>query len=177
MKTFLNVGCALVLLSSVAAAESISSSGSGASVGANLFQKGRVRATITGGWGQAFNNDYFVLGGGLGYFVLRGLEVGLDGEAWMGEDPDFQKLTPQLRYVFPALGSLYPYVGGFYRRTFYENLDDLDSGGARAGAYAAVGRNMFIGGGVVVERYMDCEQNVYDQCTVTYPEFSFGFVF
>src|SRR5262245_14426529 len=82
------------------------------------FEKGRTRLSLTGGWGQAFNQDYFVLGGGVGYYLARGFEMGVDGESWMGNTPKINKLTPEMRYIFQDIGSVFPYLGAFYRRTF-----------------------------------------------------------
>ena len=32
----------------------------------------------------------------------RGLELGLDGQIWMGGDPDIYKLKPQITYILPT---------------------------------------------------------------------------
>ena len=49
---------------------------------AGPFSRGGVRLSLLVGWGSTVADDYLILGGGLGYFILDGLEVGLDYEAW-----------------------------------------------------------------------------------------------
>lgn len=141
-------------------------------MGTELFQRGKSRASATAGYASNFGNDYFVLGVGVGYFLARGLEIGLDGEAWWGEDPNIYKVSPQIRYVILNHPNIKPYVGVFYRRSYYEGFDDLDSGGGRAGVYSRLGRNTFGGVGIVYEKYADCDERIYDSCDTTYPEFS-----
>jgi hypothetical protein len=142
-----------------------------------FFEKGKTRMSVTGGWGQAFSQDYFVIGAGAGYYVLPGFEIGVDGETWVGNSPHITKVTPEARYIFQNMGSVFPYLGGFYRRTFYEDLDDADSAGARAGVYMPLAHNVYFGVGGVFERQMDCDKNVYDNCSVLYPEFALTVAF
>lgn len=136
------------------------------------FAQGRSRLSLYGGWGTAFNNSYFVLGAGAGYYVLRGLEVGVDGEAWMGSTPQIQKITPEIRYIIPTNTSIFPYIGTFYRRTFYQDLEDLDSVGGRFGVYTPMSERVYLGVGGVFERQLNCNTQIYDHCSVVYPEFS-----
>jgi len=35
-----------------------------------------------------------------GYYLLDGLEAGLDGEAWLGSKPHLYAASPEVRYVF-----------------------------------------------------------------------------
>ena len=51
------------------------------------FDRASVRTSVVLGWGEAYLNDYFILGLGAGYFVADGLELGLDVEGWLGSDP------------------------------------------------------------------------------------------
>ena len=144
---------------------------------ADAFSKGRVHGIVTAGSGSAFNETYFVLGAGVNYFVLDGLSVGLNLEAWRNADPTLTKLTVSTQYVFYQVPAIKPYVGAFYRRTYISNLDDLNSYGARAGAYFQLGRNAFLGVGGVYETYSDCRESVYRSCSDTYPEVSLTFAF
>ena len=144
---------------------------------ADAFSKGRVHAVVTAGSGSAFNETYLVLGAGVSYFVLDGLSVGLNLEAWRNADPTLTKLTPSIQYVFYQVPTIKPYVGAFYRRTYISGLDDLNSYGARAGAYFQLGRNAFLGVGGVYETYSDCRESVYRSCSDTYPEVTFTFAF
>ncbi len=138
------------------------------------FDKGKTRLSLMGGWGQAFDQDYFVIGAGAGYYVLPGLEVGIDGESWVGNSPKIYKVTPEARYIFTQTGtSVFPYLGGFYRRTIYEDLEDADSVGGRVGVYMPLSQRTYFGIGGVFERQLDCNTDIYSHCSVVYPEFAF----
>jgi hypothetical protein len=103
--------------------------------------------------------------------------VGLNLETWRGADPTLTKLTPSVQYVFYQVRRVKPYVGAFYRRTYISGLDDINSYGARAGAYFQLSRNAYLGVGAVYESYSDCRESVYHSCSDTYPEFSLTFAF
>jgi hypothetical protein len=144
---------------------------------ASGFAKGRTHFFVTGGTGYAFDESYLVLGAGLTYFPLDGLGVGLSFESWSGSDPSIRKLTPSVQYVFYQARTLKPYVGAFYRRTYIEDRRDLNSLGARAGAYIQGGRNIYLGFGAVYESYQDCTAGEYRKCSSTYPEVTFTVAF
>ena len=132
------------------------------------FSKGSTSLGIVAGSGSAFNDDYIILGVGAGYYVLNGLEVGVDVQHWFSGDPSITKVSPQIRYVFTRPKTIKPYVGAFYRRTFIDNLDDQNSFGGRVGAYFSGNNGIYIGGGVVYEEYENCSRFV--DCSTTYPE-------
>ena len=144
-----------------------------ADIGAYTRQ-GRSRLSLTAGYGSINSNDYFVLGGGYGYNLFNGLEAGIDGEAWLGSDPHLYTLSPGLRYIF-TLGRFNPYVGGFYKRTFYDNIDDVNSGGGRVGLIIPLNERTFLSGGAVIEHLFDCDERLYSDCTQVYPEFAISF--
>jgi hypothetical protein len=160
---------ALCALAAPAAAQS-------ASV-ASGFAKGRIHFLFTAGTGYAFDESYLVVGLGGNYYVIDGLNLGLQYEYWTGSDPKMSKLTPSIQYVFYQVPTVKPYIGAFYRRTYVDRLEDIDSAGARAGAYIQAGRNSYIGAGLVYESYLDCEERVYRKCDSTYGEISFTFAF
>ena len=141
------------------------------------FEKGSRRLSVTAGSGHSFDNSYFVMGLGAGYFVYDGLELGLDVEAWLGSDPDIYKLSPHVKYVLPLEGQLRPYAGGFYRHIFIDDFDDLDSIGVRGGVYFISAQNWFFGAGAVYESYLDCEDDTYSSCDDIYPEITFSLSF
>jgi hypothetical protein len=141
------------------------------------FTQGSARLSLVLGSGTAFNQDYSIFGIGGGYFVADGLEVGLDAETWTGNTPHIQQVSPQARYVFNAEGPAKPYAGGFYRRTHVESYRDLDSVGARAGAYFLVGKNAYLGAGLVLDDHLNCDRTVYTHCSEIYPELMFAIVF
>ena len=144
---------------------------------AGVFGKGRTHVVAAAGSGHAFGENYLVLGLGVSYYLIDGLNVGLGLESWTGADPGMRKLTTSAQYVFYQVPRVKPYVGAFYRRTYLDNLPDLDSAGGRAGAYLQAGRNAYLGAGVVYEKYVDCKDSVYRSCSSTYPEVTFTLAF
>lgn len=146
---------------------------------AGPFSAGRSRISISGGSSGGFSNErYLVLGATYGYFVADGLEVGLGAQAWLLGDPSLYTLTPQVRYVFHFVPVIKPYVGGFFSRWFVEDpFDDISTLGARLGAFYVSGGGSFVGGGVVVEKILDCNFEDSDDCTDVYPEIVFSLVF
>lgn len=134
----------------------------------SAFSKGSTSIGIVAGSGRAFQNDYVIFGVGVGYYVIKGLELGIDVQHWFSGDPTISKVSPQIRYVFSQSKTIKPYVGGFYRRTFIENLDNEDSFGYRAGAYFSGNSGVYIGAGIVYEEYQDCARFI--DCSSTYPE-------
>jgi hypothetical protein len=144
---------------------------------ADAFGKGGVRTSIICGWGHAFNDDYFILGAGAGYYVIDGLEIGLELETWLGGGFDIYKVSPEIRYVLHSAPSLKPYGGAFYRRTIIERFDDLTSVGFRAGVFHDTGNGSYLGVGVVHEIFLNCDKDVYSSCTETYPEIVFWLAF
>jgi hypothetical protein len=177
MKTlFLRFPLAVALL---VLAVSIPQRGSAdAGVGAGTsFGQGRTQLQVFGGSGSAFSQTYFVLGVGANHYVLQGLGLGLSFESWVGNTPTIYKLTPNVQYVFTQVPSVNPYVGVFYRRVFIDNYPDLNSVGARAGAYLPIGPNTHLGLGAVYESYLDCSESTYDSCNAFYPEISLTVAF
>ena len=112
-------------------------------------------------------------GGGLGYYVINGLEVSLDGEVWLGSTPQLYRLSPGVRYTFWQVPRLRPYVGAAYRRTWAtDGFPDFNSALGRAGAFYTRGRG-YAGIGVVAEKFFDCSGD----CTNVYPELLFAISF
>jgi hypothetical protein len=141
------------------------------------FADGSMRLSVLVGSGYAFDESYFIVGVGFGYYLVKGLELGLDVESWLGASPGITKISPAVRYVVPTDGPIRPYIGAFYRRTMIDNYDDLDSVGGRAGIYFMSGRGSYFGAGVVYEQYLSCDKAVYQSCSDTYPEITFAIAF
>ncbi len=104
------------------------------------------------------------------------LELGVDAQRWFSGEPSITKISPQIRYVFTQAKAFKPYVGAFYRRTYFGDIsgisiDDQDSYGYRAGAYFSSNNRVYIGGGIVYEQYKNCDAFV--DCSTTYPEILF----
>lgn len=142
---------------------------------ADPFQQGSQSLSIVAGSGSAFNDDYIILGAGYGYYLAKGLELGIDAQFWLSGDPSITKVSPQVKYVFTQPKTVKPYVGAFVRRTYVDGLDDLDSVGYRAGANFMGQGNFYFGAGVVYESYQDCSETIYTSCSDTYPEILFSF--
>ena len=145
------------------------------SVSAAPFAKGDVAVSLVVGSGQAFNDNYTIVGAGIGYYVIDGLRLGINGQTWLGGDVSINKYSPQLQYVMARDEKLKPYVGAFYRKTTIDGFEDLDSVGGRAGVYFSGRGNYYISVGVVHENYLSCDQAVYVSCSDTYPELTVTF--
>jgi len=145
----------------------------------DAFSKDSASIGVVVGSGTAFDDDYMILGVGAGYYIINGLEIGIDAQYWMSGEPSITKVTPKMTYVFTQPETIKPYLGIFYRRTFYSdddlNLDDQNSYGYRAGAYLNSNDDVYIGGGIVHEKYADC--NPLIECSSTYPEVIFAISF
>ena len=140
------------------------------------FSQNSTSVGVVVGSGSAFDDDYIILGIGVGYYVTQGLELGIDLERWFSGEPTITKVSPQIRYVFTESTTIKPYVGAFYRRTHFDDLngielDDQDSFGYRAGAYFSTDNRVYIGGGIVYEEYKDCSR--FTDCSTTSPELIF----
>ncbi|MCK5396063.1 MAG: hypothetical protein KAJ32_08730 [Gammaproteobacteria bacterium] len=155
----------LVSFSTVASAASVGTGGI-----STAFSKGSTSIGVVAGSGSAFNDNYVILGVGVGYYVLPGLELGIDVQHWFSGDPAISKVSPQIRYVFTQPKVVKPYFGVFYRRTFIKDIRDYDSFGYRAGAYFSAQNGVYIGGGIVYEDESDCPVS---DCSNTYPEILF----
>jgi hypothetical protein len=140
------------------------------------FAAGRSRISVLVGSGSTGDDTYLILGAGIGHYILRGLELGVDYEAWLFGDPVLHRLSPEVRYVFAFVPRIQPYVGAFYRHTFVSDFDDLDSVGARGGINFAPRGPLTIGAGAVYERQLSCNESVID-CDSVYPELTLAFSF
>jgi hypothetical protein len=145
--------------------------------GSGTFSAGNARLSIVFGGAVAFDRNYSILGMGGGYFIADGIEVGLDAEAWSGNSPRIEQVSPQARVVLWRDGSVQPYAGIFYRRTLIDGYRDLDTAGARAGVYFLSGRNAYFGAGLAEEVHLNCDRTVYTYCMETYPELLFAVIF
>lgn len=134
------------------------------------FDRGKFALSAGGGTSSNLGHDYVVIGGGVGYYVLDGVEVMLSGLHQFGDGPSISELSPQLRYVAqPLVGRwpVIPYVGGFYNHWFVgDGLPDVDSIGGHAGGLWISG-NVVLGLGVVVEHIVSACTN---DCDSVYPD-------
>ncbi len=139
------------------------------------FSKGTINIGIMAGAGSTLNRRYTVLGISAGYYITEGLETGIDAQHWFSSGPSITKVSPQIRYVFTQPKLVKPYLGAFYRRIFVDSdtVKHLNSYGYRAGAYTSVKNKTALGGGIVYERYSNCQTD----CSNTYPEILFSIRF
>jgi hypothetical protein len=140
------------------------------------FVQGRVRGSIFAGVSASGSETYMQLGLGVGYYLVDGLELGVNSDLWFIGDPTIVNLSPALTYVFHMVRAVKPYVGTFYRHAFVFDAEDLDSVGGRAGLYI-VGGHVFGGGGLVYERWLSCSDTRFVDCDEVYPEAAIGFTF
>jgi len=144
---------------------------------ATIFAQGKTRLSVSAGYGSWNNNDYGIVGLGAGYYLIDGLEAGVDGEAWLGSKPHLYSASPEVQYTFYQFESFKPYVGGFYKRSIYDILKPLDSAGVRAGLVTPLGEHTYVSFGLVYENYFNCSTAVYSSCSQTYPEIGLAFVY
>ena len=140
------------------------------------FDRGRVGLSLGGGSQSNGVSHDFVVGGGVGYFVLDGAELGLSALHQFGDGPSVSKVAPSLRYIAqPLVGwsPIIPYVGVFYNHWFIsDDLADVDTIGTRAGALYVSG-SIILGLGVVYERIVSaCASSPTMDCSSVYPDFT-----
>jgi hypothetical protein len=137
------------------------------------FDRGKLAISAGGGTTSSLGHQYIVIGGGVGYYVLDGVQIALSGLHQFGDGPSISELSPQLRYVAqPLVGHwpVIPYVGAFYNHWFVGGgFDDVDSIGGRVGGMWISG-NIVLGLGVVYEHIVstctvDCD-SVYPDITI-----------
>jgi len=176
LKIMKNVFFTLLLLGSTGHSLVVKAASAGTGGVSTAFSKNSTSVGVILGSGSAFNDNYVILGVGVGYYVARGLELGIDLQHWFSGDPSITKVSPKITYVFTQPKVIKPYVGVFYRRTYYGDykgidLDDQDSFGYRAGAHFSTNNRVYIGVGFVYEEYTDCISST--DCSTTYPELLF----
>ncbi len=142
---------------------------------AGPFARGSVRLSLLIGTGWTSLDEYLILGAGVGYYLVDGLELGLDYEAWLFGDPVLHRLSPGVRYVFHMVPVIKPYVGAFYRHTFVNDFNDFNYVGGRAGLFYAPERSgVYVGGGAVYEHLLNCKDRGFTDCDDVYPEIFIG---
>ena len=140
------------------------------------FDRGKIALSAGGGTASAFGHEYYAIGGGVGYFVLDGVQLGLSGLVQFGSDPTIEKLSPSLRYVAQPLAHrspIVPYVGTFYTHWFVGGgLGDVDTvGGSVGGLY--VSGQVVLGLGLGYEKIVS---TCTTDCASFYPDFTISLV-
>src|SRR5688572_23538801 len=96
--------CALAILAAVAPA---AAQDDGPDPGP--FEQGRSRISIILATQQQGDDTAWIVGGGYGYYLVNGLELGLEAVHWFNTDPSVTQLAPQARYVLWYVPVLKPY--------------------------------------------------------------------
>jgi hypothetical protein len=141
------------------------------------FQQGSVRMSIMLGSGTAFQQDYTILGIGLGYYVADGIEAGVDIESWHCNDPRITRLSPQVLYVHQMTEMPNPMPVCSTAGPSSANTIDINNAGARTGLLFLYGRKASLGLGLAYESHLNCDRTVYDACADTYPELRVAIMF
>jgi hypothetical protein len=151
----------------------------GASNVDRLFRRGRLELTAGGGYGVDDNKGYLILALGGGYYLRDGLSAGVNGEAWVGSQPQIYDASPYVRYVFLDSPWKYkPYAGAFLRRTVYTHLSSpIDSGGARAGLVFPLSPRAYLTGGLAFEHDFNTSTYIGSNRDSVYPELNLEFSF
>ncbi|MDA8100083.1 MAG: hypothetical protein M0042_10685 [Nitrospiraceae bacterium] len=157
-------------IAGIAAAFLVFLSGAAGADESGPFREGSVRMSLLFGNGTAFDQTYSIFGIGGGYYVLDGVELGIEAEFWRGQDPNITRVSPSATYVVPIRGPIRPYGGVFYRRAFIDRFSDQNDIGGRAGAFFLVGKGAYLGAGVVYEDHLSCDSTINSSCSELYPE-------
>jgi len=167
-KLFINVSCAaMVVIATMVATPGY----------ADFFSRGSKSVSVIVGSGQAFNENYTILGAGFTYYAFDGLGLGIDFETWTGGTPSINKISPQIQYVFKSRTETRPYLGMFFRKAKIDGQEDLDSVGYRAGVLLTSDADYYLGAGLVFENYQDCSETIFVSCSDTYPEITIAITF
>ena len=143
---------------------------------AGPFSVGSKSLGIVLGSGEAFDDNYVIVGAGFGYYVVDGLQLNIQAQTWLGGDRDIDKITPGVQYVLSRNQKLKPYLGVFFTRSFIEDFENQNSAGLRAGAIFSTSSDYYVGFGVVYEDYLDCDENRFVDCDDTYTELTIAFL-
>ena len=144
---------------------------------ASFFEKGNSSVGVVLGAGSSNNESYTVAGISADYFVARGLSIGAGYRGWFGNTPTINQLTVSTNYFLPVTKQFHPYIGGFVRETFVSGSEDYESYGARGGLAINMSNNSYMSFGYVYEKYGNCTETVFTECSSSYPELVFSLAF
>ena len=119
--------------------------------------------------------NYYIAGVSGDYFVIENLSIGLGYRGWFGGEPTIHQLTTPVTYYIPTGTQYRPYLGAFYRYTYFDgSVEDYNSVGGRAGL-AIMFRSGYVGFGWVHEYRLSADDLTDNQSG--YPEVVVGFSF
>lgn len=140
-----------------------------------IFSRNSFSLGVRFGWASTSEQTWGLLGAGLGYYALDGLEARVDADLWLGS-PNIAVLTPAFRYVFHRLPDVKPFLGPLYRRYFsLEGGIASDAVGARLGVIFMLGEAIYAQGGALYEHVLD--KNLFEKSDAVYPEIGIGYGF
>lgn len=139
---------------------------------AGPFAAGKSNLSLIAGG----SNQAIVLGGGFGYYVVDGLELGFQGSYIFAQRDgveDLAQLSPSVTYTAWQPRSVKPYFGGFLTHNIVGELS-WTSVGARGGVAIRTGSGI-IRAGVAYESSLDCAQtnDARYECEGIVPEIGF----
>lgn len=145
---------------------------------AGPFSQGRMRVSALVGSGSFGGERSTILGANVGYFVLDGLQIGLEGDFWIGGN-SLARVSPSVTYTVVAIPSFQPYAGVFYRHWFTDSIfEDIDTVGARGGVNWVTGSgNAYFGLGLAYETQINPECPEGADCGYFYPELTLALAF
>jgi hypothetical protein len=143
----------------------------------SLFVQNSQHVSFNLGVSDSLNKDYVGFGIGYRYFPADGVELGLDFDLLLGDDPIIYRVSPEVRYVFYSLNTFIPYVGVYYQYNYIVDMENKGGFGARAGFYTPLRANTYIGYGVSAGKLQQCDKTVYSDCSTTQIELSFSLKF
>ena len=144
---------------------------------ADFFEKGNSSVGVVLGAGSSNNESYTVAGISADYFVADGLSIGAGYRGWFGIDPTINQITVSSNYYLPVAKKFHPYIGGFVRETFVSGSEDYESYGARGGLAINMSKNSYMSFGYIYEKYGNCTETIFRECSSSYPELVLSLVF
>lgn len=140
------------------------------------FERGSMNLGLVLGFSSG-DGTAFALGAGFGYFVLPGLEPGLEVEVSFGSDrPTVTSLLPYLRWVIWRSYRLSPFLKVQGGRWLISGQDDLSTVGGGGGLVFFLTRNAGLQLEALVFRLFP-DALCGDSCVTTRVGFSLGFYF
>ncbi|MCH2109044.1 MAG: hypothetical protein MK135_06930, partial [Polyangiaceae bacterium] len=152
---------------------------------AGPFAAGSARLGVGLGFAQASTSNglffeeesWLLLGTGLGYYLIDGLELGLDAGFWVIGSPFIATMSPGVKYVFHQVPVVKPYVGTFYKHYFVSDFADNEAVGARGGVLIMIGPSSYLGAGLVYEHIFGRTGAYWAEDDIFSPELTLAFGF
>lgn len=142
-----------------------------------LFSQNSHYLSFNLGSSESLDKEYVNFGVGYRYFPMDGVDVGLDFDLLLGNNPIIYRVSPEVRYVFHKLKIFIPYVGGFYQYNYIVDLVNRGGFGVRAGFYTPLWPNTFVGYGLSWGELGQCDKSVYGECSTSQLELAFSLRF